>query len=268
MKLRVSFIEYLNSVPLGWGFLNGPYRETFDLIFDKPSQCAEHLSTGEADIGLIPVIEYQRISDLLILPDISIASKHEVRSVLFVSKKPLERIRRIAVDISSRTSVALLQILFRKFYRIDSISYHAEPPDPVRMLELYDAALIIGNAALAVPRGHYDVYDLAYEWNRFTGLPFVFAFWAVRAGVDLEGQAEIFYRSREQGLREVQKIANLYAGKLGVPSSDISNYILNNLDYSLDQSNLQGLQTFFDMAVELELISCAMPVRFYPCKDV
>ena len=135
------------------------------------------------------------------------------------------------------------------------------------MLELYDAALIIGNAALAVPRGPYDIYDLAYEWNRFTGLPFVFAFWAVRAGVDLEGQAEIFYRSREQGLREVQKIADLYAGKLGVPSSDISNYILNNLDYSLDQSNLQGLQTFFDMAVELELTPCAMPVRFFPCKN-
>jgi chorismate dehydratase len=263
MKLKVSFIEYLNSVPLGWGFLHGPYQEAFDVIFDRPSQCAKHLSAGEADVGLIPVIEYQRIPDLLVLPDISIASKHKVKSVLFVSKKPLESLSRIAVDTSSRTSVTLLQIVLQKFYGIDSVSYHCEPPDPRRMLELYDAALIIGNAALEVTGSSFDVYDLAHEWNRFTGLPFVFAFWAVRGGVKLGEQARIFYLSREQGLREVDLIASLYSKKLGVPASEISSYIRENLDYSLDQSNLQGLNTFFDEAVDLEIIPSARPLCFY-----
>lgn len=263
MKIRVSFIEYLNSVPLGWGFLNGPHKDIFDLTFDKPSQCAGHLSKGEVDVGLIPVVEYQRIPDLLVLPDISISSKHKVKSVLFVSKKPLERIKRIAVDSSSRTSVALLQILVQKFYNISSVSYHAEPPNPTKMLELYDAALIIGNAALSVPSGPYDVYDLAYEWNRFTGLPFVFAFWAVRPKIDLKEQFEVFYQSREQGLKEVGRISDIYAEKLGVPSSDIRDYILNNLDYSLDQSNLRGLRTFFEIAVEMRIIPHAVPIRFY-----
>ncbi|MDA2933742.1 menaquinone biosynthesis protein [Acidobacteria bacterium AH-259-D05] len=267
MKLKVSFIEYLNSVPLGWGFLNGPYQEAFDILFDVPSECAKHLSTGEADIGLIPVIEYQRIPDLLVLPDISIASKREVKSVLFVSKVPLTEVTQVAVDTSSRTSVALLKILLHKFYGRDSVTFHQESPNPDRMLELYDAALIIGNPALKVSRRALHVYDLAGEWNRFTGLPFVFAFWAVRADADLREQQEIFYLSRDQGLKEVNLIAAAYSKKLGVPAEEIRKYILENLNYSLDEANLRGLQTFFDAAAELGLISPPRPVQFYPGTD-
>ena len=270
MKLRVSFIEYLNSVPLGWGFLRGPFREAFNLVFDVPSQCAQHLSEGQVDVGLIPTIEYQRIPDLLVLPDISIAAKREVKSVLFVSKKTLTKVSRIAVDISSRTSVSLLRIIFEKFHGIEGVTYHPEFPLPERMLERYDAALIIGNPALEVPTGNYDVLDLAKEWNRFTGLPFVFAFWAVRPGVDLGSQVDIFYKSREQGLREIDLISRIYARKLGVPVEEVSTYITENLDYSLDESNFRGLQTFFDTAAELEIIPRARPVQFYDkqaCED-
>ena len=176
MKLRVSFIEYLNSVPLGWGFLRGPFCGAFDLIFDVPSQCGQHLSKGQVDVGLIPTIEYQRIPDLLVLPDISIAAKREVKSVLFVTKKALTKVSRIAVDTSSRTSVSLLRIIFEKFHGIEGVTYHPESPRPERMLELYDAALIIGNPALEVPPGNYDVLDLAKEWNRFYRIAFCLCF--------------------------------------------------------------------------------------------
>ena len=264
MKLKVSFIDYLNAVPLGWGFLNGPYQDTFDILFDVPSQCAKRLSSGEADVGLIPVIEYQRIPGLTVIPDIAIASKRESRSVLFVSKTPLEKVSSVAVDTSSRTSVALLKILLHKFYSRRSVTYHQESPDPEKMLELHDAALIIGNPALKVSRDSLHVYDLAYEWNRFTGLPFVFAFWAVRSGADLGEQAQVFYSSREQGLKEVDSIATVYSQKLGVEAAEIRTYILENLNYSLDQSNLRGLQTFFDSAAELGLTSSSRPLEFYP----
>ncbi len=263
-KLRVSFIEYLNSVPLGWGFLNGPYQDAFDILFDVPSQCAKHLSTGEADVGLIPVIEYQRIPGLSVLPDISIASKREAKSVLFVSKKPLAEVCSVAVDRSSRTSVALLKILMGKFHGLDSVTYHEESPDPQQMLELHDAALIIGNPALKVRRDSLHVYDLAAEWHRFTGLPFVFAVWAVRSAADLGKQAEIFYQSREHGLKEIQSIASVYSKKLGVEAGEIREYILENLNYSLDQDNLRGLQTFFDAAAELGLTTSSRSLQFYP----
>ncbi|MDA2923265.1 menaquinone biosynthesis protein [Acidobacteria bacterium AH-259-L09] len=263
MKLRVSFIEYLNSVPLGWGFLNGPYQDVFEILFDVPSECARHLSTGEADIGLIPVIEYQRIPDLLVLPDIAVASKRQVKSVLFVSKVPLTQVSSVAVDSSSRTSVALLKILLHKFYGRHSVTYHQESPDPEKMLEHDDAALVIGNPALKVSRSTFFIYDLASEWHRFTGLPFVFAFWALRSGVNLGEKAQVFYLSREQGLKEIDSIARVYSEKLGVPAAEIRKYILENLNYSLDDSNLRGLQTFFELAAELELIPFARPLQFY-----
>ncbi|MEE8348858.1 MAG: menaquinone biosynthesis protein [Acidobacteriota bacterium] len=264
MKLKISFIEYLNSVPLGWGFLHGPDQGAFDILFDVPSECARHLSTGEADVGLIPVIEYQRIPDLLVLPDIAIASKQEVKSVLFVSKVPLTQVKNIAVDTSSRTSVALLKILLYKFYGLDSIHFQEESPDPDRMLDHYDAALIIGNRALKVVREGLHVYDLAREWNHFTGLPFVFACWAVRANADLGIQRDIFYRSRDLGLEKVDSIARTYSQKLSVPEEEIRTYILENLNYSLDEDNLKGLATFYEAAAELGLISTPKPLEFYP----
>ncbi len=262
MKAKVSFIEFLNSVPLGWGFLHGSYRDAFELLFDVPSECARRLSRGEVDIGLIPTIEYQNIPGLRVLPDIAIASKREVKSVLFVSKVPLQQVERIALDTSSRTSVALLKILLQHFHGRDSIHYGSERPDPQRMLEQYDAALLIGNPALTVSHHSLQVYDLAREWNRFTGLPFVFAFWAVRPGVDLGEQAKLFSLSRDQGLREVDSIAKLYSRKLGVPAAEIRDYI-RNLNYSLDESNLQGLNTFFELAAQLGLISQPRPLEFY-----
>ena len=263
-KLRVSFIEYLNSVPLGWGFLQGPYKDRFTILFDVPSECAQHLRSGEADIGLIPVIEYQNIPGLRILPGIAIASRRAVKSVLFVCKVPLQQVTSVSVDSSSRTSVTLLRIFLEKFHNRHSITYRVESPNTKKMLEHSDSALIIGNPALQIPRNNYLVYDLAHEWYGFTGLPFVFAFWAVRSGVELGEQAKIFYQSRELGLQKVDDIARIYSEKLQISASDIRRYIQNNLDYSLNATNLQGLQTFFDLAEELGFISTTNPLQFYP----
>ncbi len=264
MKFRVSFINFLNSVPLGWGFLQGSYRDTFQLLFDVPSECARHLESGQADVGLIPVIEYQRIGGLRVLPEISISSKREVRSVLFVCSKPLLEVRRVAVDTSSRTSAALLEIILRTFYRRDEIVFEPHRPEPAEMLEKYDAALIIGNPALRVPNRPLHVVDLAAEWNRFTGLPFVFAVWAVRAGVELGEAASVFYASRREGLEQLDGIARSYSERLGLPREEVEVYLREHLDYGLDGENLRGLETFFQLAGELGLIEAPRPLRFYP----
>ena len=265
MKLKVSFIEFLNAVPLGWGLTEGPYRDALELIFDVPSGCAQHLAAGEVDVGLIPVIEYQNIEGLKVLPGISIGARRDVKSVLFISKVPLGEVSRVAVDRSSRTSVALLKIILGEFYRRDSVQYTAEPPDPERMLELYDAALLIGNPALPIPSS-LRVYDLAHEWNRFTGLPFVFAFWAVRSGVDLREQAELFYLSREEGLKAIDTVAQRYSERLGLPPSEIRDY-LNNLDYFLDEASQRGLETFFQLAAQTKLIPLPKPLNLYDFKQ-
>ena len=137
-------MKYSNTLPLVWGMLQGEEREKFDLSFVTPSACAEALRSGEADIGLIPSIEYQRMEGLSIIPGISIASRGAARSVLLLSRKPIEQVQKIALDNSSRSSVLLLQILLKKFYS-RKVSFVSLSPDPEKMLEKADAALIVGD---------------------------------------------------------------------------------------------------------------------------
>lgn len=263
MKQRISFIEFLNSVPLGWGFLNGSCRDQFDLLLDVPSRCARRLAEGEAEVGLIPVIEYQNIPGLTVIPDISIASKQEVKSVLFVSRKRVQEVKSVALDTSSRTSAALLKILMALKFGKHDLQYAPHPPKLDAMLSDFDAALVIGNPALNVGGPDLFVLDLAREWNELTGLPFVFAFWAVRPGVDLEGKEVLFRRSKEEGLRHIKDISKIYSQRLNLPSREIEDYLRFNLDYSLDGANLRGLGKFYRLARDLDLIPSIRPIEFY-----
>jgi chorismate dehydratase len=147
MKLRISLVHYLNSAPLGWAFLHGPFRDQFEVLPASPAVCADQLASGEVDIGLIPSIEYQRIPDLHIIPGISIASLGEVRSILLIKPKGQDSIRSVALDTSSRTSVALAKILLQVKMELRP-EYVPHPPDPAAMLGRCDAALVIGDPAL------------------------------------------------------------------------------------------------------------------------
>jgi chorismate dehydratase len=178
-KLRVGIVNFLNSKPLAWGFLKGHHADLFAPSYHPPALVARLLAQGNLDIGLIPSIEVQRIPNLRVLPDMCIAARHEVRSVLLVSRGPVEEIRRVALDQNSRTSATLVRILLKERYGLNPEYLH-ERPDPERMLSEADAALIIGDPALRVDRERYRIIDLAEEWNALTGLPFVFAVWAVR----------------------------------------------------------------------------------------
>ncbi|HXL21255.1 MAG TPA: menaquinone biosynthesis protein [Candidatus Dormibacteraeota bacterium] len=146
-KLRISIVQYLNTAPLVWGFTHGPLRGKYELSFTVPSQCAEALRTGAADIAIIPAIEYARIPDLDILPGISIASKNAVRSLLLVAKQPVSHVRSIALDRSSRSTQALTKILCAEYWKI-APEFRELPPDLSAMLEQADAALLIGDPAL------------------------------------------------------------------------------------------------------------------------
>ena len=145
--LRISIVEYLNTAPLVRGFTHGPLRGKYQLSFTVPSQCAEALRSGAADVAIIPAIEYQRIPDLVILPNLAIASKKSVRSLLLVSKKPIQQVARIALDRSSRSTQALTRILCEKHWNIAPEFFEAAPNLP-EMLRHSDAALVIGDPAL------------------------------------------------------------------------------------------------------------------------
>src|SRR5215831_13407559 len=151
-QLRISIVQYLNTAPLVWGFTNGPLRGKYNLSFTVPSQCAEDLRLGRADVAIIPAIEYQRIRGLAILPDMAIASKNQVRSLLIVAKKPIEQVKTLALDSSSRSTQALTRILCAEKWRIAPQFIEAVPDLP-EMLHNSEAALLIGDPALRVSLG-------------------------------------------------------------------------------------------------------------------
>src|SRR6267378_7295231 len=179
-KPFIAASSYLNAAPLCYSFVYGTQKGRCTFLSDAaPARCAELLAEGRADAALIPVIEYQRISGLKIVPGACVASRQKVRSVLLASRVPITQVRSVALDTSSRTSAALIQIILAHFYKI-SASYRPSPPKLEEMLESDDAALIIGDPAMLIDRSALHVYDLAEEWQKHTGLPFVFAFWAIR----------------------------------------------------------------------------------------
>jgi chorismate dehydratase len=260
-KLRVGIVNFLNSKPLAWGFLKGHHADLFAPSYHPPALVARMLGQGNLDVGLIPSIEVQRIPRLRVLPDVRVAARHEVRSVLLLSRCPPEEIRRVALDQNSRTSVALLRILLRERWKVDPEYLH-ERPDPERMLSEADAALVIGDPALKVDRDRYLVHDLAGEWHALTGLPFVFAVWAVRPEVELPDLSFYFKSSLRYGLSSLDTLVRESAAELGLESSEVREYLTENLSFFLRHDEIEGLEEFYRRAHRHGLILEPKPIEW------
>lgn len=240
----------------------------FDISYTLPSACARALAEGTADIGIIPAAAYAQIPGLQILPDVAIASRRAVRSILLVSKVPVENVRTVALDTSSLTSVALTKILFEKWMG-GGRTFTSAPPDVDVMLAGHDAGLLIGDPALKVDRSRYHTLDLAEEWIRYTGKPFVFAFWAVREGALREADpsldlAAIFRDSRDHGLEpaNLNQIASEWAPRLGLSEDAVRSYLTENIHYQLDPGCLEGLRLFYRYAAEIGALPAVPDLRF------
>jgi len=234
-RLKISAISYLNTAPLMWDFEHGEAGADFDISYTIPSACAEALRVGAADIGIIPAAAYATVPDLVIIPDVAIASRHAVGSILLVSKMPhnmpveswskeqwSKQVSKVALDTSSMTSAALAKLLLAKWLG-GARDYKPMAPDLDAMLDECDAALLIGDPALQVDRTRYFTLDLAEEWKARTGKSFVFAFWAIRkqalAGRDGASIVRIFRKSRDRGLlsKNLETIAQGWAPRSHLP---------------------------------------------------
>ena len=275
--LKISAISFLNTAPLMWDFEHGDpeheptreIRENFVVDYTVPALCAEALRTGEADIGIIPVITTAEIPALVVLPDVAIASRNRVRSILLVSRRPLEEVRTVAVDTSSRTSVGLVDVLLTKFY---GGRRELRPMAPVvhTMLQQCDAGLLIGDPAMMAATDGLYSYDLGELWRTQTGLPFVFAVWAVRKEALAQMRpglalAAIFRRSRDHGLEpeNLAAIAHEWTPRIGLAEPEIVRYLRENIYYRLDEECRRGLALYFALAAECGLIERAPELEFW-----
>ncbi len=265
----IAASSYLNAAPLCYSFVYGEQKDRCTFLSDAaPARCAELLSEGRADAALIPVIEYQRISGLKVVPGACVASRQKVRSVLLASRLPINQVRSVALDSSSRTSAALIQIILGHFYNVTAC-YRTSPPKLEDMLESDDAALIIGDPAMLIDRSALHVYDLAEEWQKHTGLPFVFAFWAIQeestTWLSDEAQADKridFVAAKREGMAHAGELADMYAESLGLPRDDLFSYLTEAISYDLDEESLQGLRLYYQLAAKCGLIEEARDIAF------
>jgi|SRR5580704_7466792 chorismate dehydratase len=289
-KLRISIVEYLNTAPLVWGFTEGPLAGKYDLSFAVPSLCAESLRRGQSDIGIIPAIEYQRMEGVVALPGMAIAAKREVRSLLVVAKRPIEMAKRIALDTSSRSTAALVRLLASGYWKI-APEFVDAPPEPSEMLKHADAALVIGDPALRIslkmdalsgktPRGDEQccqgdpdelpvpgfetlfVYDVAHQWREMTGKPCVLAIWVGRSEAFTPEVVADFEASKRYGLDRMREISESASVKLDLPARALERYIVENINYDLDEENLAGLRLYFERAAAAGIIERARPLQF------
>ncbi len=270
--MKIAASTYLNSAPLVYSFANGSLKRHYTFIGDAaPSRCAAMLAGGLCEIALIPVIEFQRIPGLRIIPDVSVASKNRVRSVLLATRRPLEEVRAVALDTSSRTSQTLVKILFSERYGFQP-GFTERTPDAAidceNMFESTDAALVIGDPAMRLESAarHLDlrIYDLAQEWRSMTGFPFVFAVWAVREDA-FEGATNLvrdFTAAKQEGIQRIEEIAARYADLLNLPEDDLQSYLRTNVNFDLDEENIAGLRHYFALAHKWGLIPGVRELRF------
>ena len=251
--LRVGAVNYLNSKPLIERLTD--FAPTVELSLDLPSRLADQLAAGEIDVGLIPVVEFFRGYGYTLVPNIAIASRGPVLSVTLFSKKPWPEIRSVALDEGSRTSAALAEILLRKRHglrpRFEPLPIDAPAEDADT-----DAVLLIGDRAMrACLPGHRFAYDLGREWSDWTDLPFVYAVWAVRAGVELGDVVAAFHRAKEYGLAHAGEIALREAPLLGLDPGYCRRYLDTLIRYDLGPRELAGMTRYRDLAAELGLLA-------------
>jgi chorismate dehydratase len=277
----MAAIHFLNPAPLMWDFEHEPERSErrlrYQIGYTTPSGCAEELAAGEADIGLVPVAAHATTPSLMIVPGCTVASLDRVRSIILVvrAQQGINGVRTVAADTSSRTSYAYTRILFEIFWKVP-VDFISLAPDLESMLKVADAALLIGDPALLALEdkdgrlertGEQLLYlDLAHEWHKFTDLPWISAFWAVRAGAFEEtgtSAADLvrdLQASRDHGLEHLEDLAEEWSTRIEVPRETIRFYLTNNIHYILDDACLRGLDAFYRLAAECGALPEAPPL--------
>ena len=231
------------------------------MIDALPARCSSLLAGGEVDAALVPVIEYQRIPEVAVFPDVCVGSRQRVRSVVLAIKaEKLKDVRRIALDESSRTSAALLRIIFREFLGFEP-EWSSCAPDVSRMLTENDGALIIGDPAMTFARQGLRIFDMAALWREYTGLGFVFAMWMMCARASPAARRIDFAGARDEGLARTEEIADVYEPLLSLSRDDLRTYLHENISFSMNEEMRRGLDLYFELAHKHGIIPTVKPLK-------
>ncbi|QDU30905.1 Chorismate dehydratase [Anatilimnocola aggregata] len=265
--MKVGAVSYLNTKPLVYGLTaiesstREPSTRDFELVFDLPSRLADRLARGELDVALIPSIEFFQNPSYSIISDACIGCRGPVFSVKLFSRVPVGKIRTLALDEGSRTSAALVQILLKERHGISPQLLPLPIGSPWEESPA-DGILVIGDRAMHPPKSQFaEIWDLGDVWCRWAELPFVFAMWVARPGI--EGTDELAAQlsaARDQGLANLPQIAATEAPRYGLTTEQCLVYLRDNLHFYLHDRELCGLRKFHEHAVRLGLAPAGVAV--------
>jgi chorismate dehydratase len=251
-NIRIGAVTYLNARPLIVALEESDTR--VELILDYPSRLADALAEGRLDAAMIPSIEYARRPGYTIVSDACIACDGPVRSVKLYGRVPVEDVRTLALDEGSRTSAALSCILLKERFGLKP-ALQRLPIGTALAESPADAVLLIGDRGMTHPAGHFEfVWDLGEEWSRWTGMPFVFALWIARPGIERQGLEKTLAAARDAGLRRLDEIARREAPRIGITVESCISYLHDNLKYYFGPKERQGLLHFYTLAEQQGLI--------------
>jgi chorismate dehydratase len=267
--IRIGAVSYLNAKPLYHGLCD--CAPDVVLSMDVPSRLAEQLAAGELDLALIPSVEYLRGASrgYEIIPGFAIAARGPVHSVKIFSRVPWGRIERLALDAGSRTSQVLAQIWLDAKHQVRPALVEELPLGVSALESTADAVLVIGDRAMRVPREPFhDVVDLGEAWHTLTRLPFVFALWVARPGIELGDLPAALGRSRADGLANAASLARIHGRRLGLDFATCYDYLTRILSYDLGDAEIAGLKRFAEMAARLGLAPEGVSLVFHNSCDL
>ena len=257
--IRVGAVSYLNTKPL-IHTLNERLGGQGTLSLDLPSRLAADLAAERLDVALIPSVEFFRGTDYEIVSNVAIACRGPVWSVRLLSRVPVPEIRRLALDEGSRTSAAMLRLLLWEMYQLQPETTQLEIDQSPEEVDA-DAILMIGDRAMHPARGVYrEIWDLGDRWCRWTELPFVFAMWVARPGIQWSSKLDrskltsMLEASRDAGLESLEEIASSHAAQHGLTKEDLHRYFAENLHFRLGPGERLGLDAFQQKAAQRGLI--------------
>ena len=262
MLIRIGAVGYLNARPLTWALDRSPER--WDVRYDLPAVCAELLHRGDTDLGLIPSIEYLQSPDYCFVPGVGIGSRGPIASVALYTRVPVNDIRTIALDTSSRTSVSLIRVLCHHRFKI-SPQFVPHGPDLAAMTRAYDAGLLIGDPAFDVDHVSLGLtkIDLGAEWTAMTGLPFIYATWTGRRGTLTAEDVRALQDAQAEGVASRLAIAAEYGRGDTARTERAAVYLRDNVKYGLGADEAAGLQMFLDYAADLGLAPRRRTLEFF-----
>jgi chorismate dehydratase len=249
-KIRISAVKYANTYPFIWGLKESGFDKRVILETDHPSDCAAKLIGGKADIGLIPVAALPLIKNNYIISDYCIGANGKVRTVMLLSNCPFGEVGVINLDYRSRSSVNLIKVLAKNMWKKEFSWINTSEHFDFVNIGKNEAIVLIGDQCFQMEHKFKYKMDLAEEWKKQTGLPFVFACWAANRELDI-GFISDFNGALKAGVNNIDKVAAAFSKSSVIKEADLRYYLKHNIDYIFDSDKQRGMNLFLELLGKL-----------------